>query len=418
MLKKVSLDQKVRAKDFLKFAPMAQQQRILEYVQALKGKKIVHVNATGQGGGVAEILQSFIPYLNAFGLRAEWYAIDADQPGKRFFEITDKIRNGLQGQAVEIKKEEWDVYENANREITKELESIACDILVVHDWQPAYAGFYLARSTPKVFVSHADTSSAYKPVADQIMEAMRGYDAMIFSNKDFVYPEFAEKTNIHVIAPAIDPLSLKQSTVPQKDARAYLVPFGVPGTGRFIVQVSRFDNWKNPQGVVEAFRIVQESHADVYLALVGIEEAQDNPDSKKVYEEVKGMVGDNPHISLFFSAKGIPHIAEFTMMAQNAADIVVQNSIKEGFGLTVTEAMWKEKPVVGGPASGVRLQITHGKNGFIAENTKDLAMYMDFLLSHPKERARVGKAAKESVRKRFLMPRFVLDHLKVYKELI
>ena len=163
---------------------------------------------------------------------------------------------------------------------------------------------------------------------------------------------------------------------------------------------------------------MQESHADVYLALVGIEEAQDNPDSKKVYEEVKGMVGDNPHISLFFSAKGIPHIAEFTMMAQNAADIVVQNSIKEGFGLTVTEAMWKEKPVVGGPASGVRLQITHGKNGFIAENTKDLAMYMDFLLSHPKERARVGKAAKESVRKRFLMPRFVLDHLKVYKELI
>ena len=416
MIKKVHVKKELKAQSFLRFMTLSQRKQIKNLALNLKGKRVVHVNATAKGGGVAEILQSLIPYSEALGVESDWYAIDEKAP-RKFFIITDKIRSGLQGKSIDIKPQEWSLYAGVNKEIASRLERIQCEILVIHDWQPAFAGFYLQRDIPKIFVSHADTSSAFRPVANGILQAMKAYRFTIFSNKDFV-DEGLKKNQIKIIAPAIDPLSLKQKIVSQKKAREYLARFGIPRKGQLVLQVSRFDIWKNPMGVLEAFRLIQKEYKYVHLALVGIEEAQDNPDSKRVYQEVKKAVGKDSNISLFFDPKGVPDIPKFTMMAQNAADIIVQNSVKEGFGLTVTEAMWKEKPVIGGPASGIQRQITDKKNGYIANNSQELANRIDYLFSNPDVGKKLGRTAKESVRNNFLMPRLVLDYVNVYNKLI
>ncbi|HEX9722091.1 MAG TPA: glycosyltransferase [Candidatus Paceibacterota bacterium] len=420
MLKEVILASKVQAKDFLKFAPAAQKSELLRLGKVLRGKKIVHVNAVAQGGGVAELLTSVIPYMRALGIDASWYAIDAKKAGKAFFAFTNNVHNALQGSTIPFSKDDWKRYEEVNKEIAQDLGNIEYDILVMHDPQPLAALRFIQNKKPAVCVIHIDTSASNTAAWKKIQPFAQRYNRILFSNKDFVNPKLATE-KLRVFPPAIDPLAYKQKIVSRKKAREYLANYGISKTGPLLAQVSRFDVWKNPHGVVEAFWLLEKKYPKAQLLLVGFQEARDNPQAEKVYMDIRAMAGKDPGIFLFFDPRkigGAKNIQEFTVMAQNAADIVIQNSVKEGFGLTVTEAMWKGKPVIGGSASGIRLQIAHNKNGFIAENTKDLAMYMDFLLSHPKERARAGKAAKESVRKRFLMPRFVLNHLKVYKELV
>ena len=180
------------------------------------------------------------------------------------------------------------------------------------------------------------------------------------------------------------------------------------------MQVSRFDVWKNPLGVVNAFAIVQKKYPEARLVMLGFNEASDNPLSAGVYNKVAALAKKNKGIFLFFNPMKLD-VLKFTAMAQNAADVVVQNSVKEGFGLTVAEAMWKGKAVVGGPASGIQRQISNGKNGFIARGPEELAKKIIFLLGHSESRKKIGKAARQSVLKKFLFPRFVLDHLKLYK---
>src|SRR3989344_5043725 len=232
--------------EIFRFVPSPQRKKLEKLAEKLVGKRIVHLNATAQGGGVAEILRSLIPYSNAFGVRSEWYAIDGTV-GNRFFVITDKIRDGLQGRELKIELEEWTHYASVNKMITEELEQLSCDVLVVHDWQPAYAGFYFKNGPPKIFVSHADTSHAYHFVADPIIQAMKAYQRIVFSNKQFVYPRIGNQRNIRVIAPAIDPLVKKQTLLMKGEARKQLAEFGVFLDGPLIVQVSRFDRWKNPE---------------------------------------------------------------------------------------------------------------------------------------------------------------------------
>lgn len=420
MLKEVVIEQKVNKQDFLKFAPAAQKSELLYLGKVLRGKKIVHVNAVSKGGGVAELLKSLIPYMQALDIDASWYAIDAKKAGKSFFAFTNNVHNALQGTTIDFSKEDWANYERVNKDIAKDLDTLDYDVLVVHDPQPLAAITFIQNKKSAVCVIHIDTSTPDTDEWKHVEKFAKQYQRILFSNLNFVNKSLP-KEKVVVFPPAIDSLAYKQKIVSQKKAREYLANYGISKTGPLLVQVSRFDVWKNPHGVVEAFWLLEKKYSKAQLLLVGFQEARDNPQAEKVYMDIRAMAGKDPRIFLFFDPRkigGAKNIQEFTVMAQNAADIVIQNSVKEGFGLTVTEAMWKGKPVIGGAASGIRLQITHNKNGFIAENTKDLAMYMDFLLSHPKEMARLGKAAKESVRKKFLMPRFVLDHLKVYKELI
>lgn len=417
MMRKVLTSRRVRRSDIARFLDGEQQRALAGLSKALQGKKVVHANATAKGGGVAEMLQSFVPYLNAYGLRGQWYAIRAEEAGKRFFFVTDKMRYALHGQATEISEAEWRLYESVNRRIAADLDEIDCDVLVIHDWQLLFSALHFQKRKPQIYVSHPDTSAASQPLWKRLAPAMEAFRFVMFSNKAFVRDSIAQE-KVKIIAPVIDPLALKQKIVSPAAARQYLARFGIPETGSLIVQVSRFDPMKNPWGVIEAFMLVRKKYPQCHLALVGLEEASDNPAARELYEGIKAAVGQDSHISLFFDADAIKNIAEFTMMAQNAADVIVQNSTREGFGLVVTEAMWKKKPVVGGPAEGIKRQIQNGKNGYIAKNSRELARHIDYLLSHGAERKRIGKAARESVRKNFLMPRLLLDHLMVYNKVI
>jgi len=412
-LKKVIFQEQINPADFLKFLSSRKKKELLNQTSHLQGKRVVHINATTAGGGVAEILKSLIPYLRALGIESDWYAIDP-KVGANFFVITNKIHDALQGAPVEITDREWIEYEETNKLIAVELDKIDCDILAINDPQPLLAGCYSRCSKHKIYFSHIDTSAVFKPVWEKLLPSIISYHRIVFSNINFVNGSLP-RYKIKIFTPAIDPLAPKQKIVSKKKARQYLKNHGgIPLGASLIAQISRFDVWKNPLGVIQAFRMVQKSYPKARLALVGFNEAKDNPSAVVVYKDIAARVGKSREIFLFFDPKN-KNISEFTTMAQNGADIIVNNSVKEGFGLVVAEAMWKQKPVIGGPASGIRKQICDGKNGFIVKSAEELAQRIIFLLKNPKKRNELGKAARKTVFKNFLFPRLVSDHLKLYR---
>ncbi|MDP3948812.1 MAG: glycosyltransferase [bacterium] len=412
-LEKVILSKQVRRADFLRFMPARQKKELLKQASCLRGKRVVHVNAVADGGGVAEILTSLIPYLRSLGVESDWYFINPNV-GKNFFEITNKIHNALQGAQVKISGQEWTEYERVSRRVAAELDKIDCDVLAVNDPQVLLAGHYAHLNKYKIYFSHIDTSSVFKPVWKKLLPAVASYHRIVFSNRDFVNGNLPGR-KVKVFTPAIDPLAPKQKIVPKKEARLYLKKHGgVPQNCPLVAQISRFDIWKNPMGVIQSFRIVQNTYPGAKLALVGFNTANDNPAASVVYKDIAAVAGKSRDIFLFFNPKG-KDVLEFTFMAQNGADVIVQNSTKEGFGLVVTEAMWKRQPVLGGPASGIRKQIRNGKNGFLVKSPEEMAQRIIFLLSHPAKRNLMGRLARKTVLENFLFPRLVSDHLKLYR---
>lgn len=412
-LKKVIISKQVRRADFLRFVPVRQKKELLKQASYLRGKRVVHISAVADGGGVAEILTSLVPYLRSLGVESDWYFINP-AGGKTFFEVTNKIHNALQGAPIRIRRREWMLYERISKRIAVEMDAIDCDILAVNDPQLLWAGQYAHINKHKIYFSHIDTSSVFKPVWKKLFPAAKSYHRIVFSNRDFVNGSLP-RNKVKIFTPAIDPLAPKQEIIPQKKARAYLQRYaGIPAHVPLIVQVSRFDVWKNPIGVIQAFRIVQNTYPDARLVLVGFNTAKDNPAAKVVYKDIAAVAGKSSDIFLFFNPKG-KDVLEFTVMAQNGADVIVQNSVKEGFGLVVTEAMWKRHAVIGGPASGIRKQIRNGKNGFIVESSEAMAQKIVFLFSHPRKEKLMGKSARKTVLEYFLFPRLVSDHLQLYR---
>lgn len=417
MLQRVVPSAHYRAADFLRYATSHQRRELLALAQQLRGKRIVHVNATSLGGGVAEIMQSFVPYLHALGIRCDWYVLNPRKVPKPFFAFTNRLHNALQGIPVKFSSADWSRYRRINTLIGEDLVGLKADIVVVNDPQPLLSGTLLPTDVKKIYISHIDTSASYQPTWKRVLPFTKVYDAIVFSNQRFVHHSI-QKKRLRIIPPAIDPLGLKQTIVSQKKAKSYLRRYGIPTGKPLVIQVSRFDVWKNPLGVIQAHHLVHQSRPDVHTIFVGLKEAKDNPEADHVYRDIVSVARAHQSIHLFFEPWGIKNIPEFTMMAQNAADIIVQNSIKEGFGLTVTEAMWKSKPVIGGPGSGIRKQIQSGKNGLIAKNPEELASDILNLLGNLKLRRRLGHAAHASVTKKYLMHRLVLDHLRLYSQVL
>jgi trehalose synthase len=367
----------------------------------LAGKRFLHVNSTKEGGGVAEILQRMVPLFVGMGIDAVWEVIQGDL---HFFEITKKIHNALQGMTEHITEAMWEHYYEVNKKNAETLK-LEGDAVLIHDPQPAPL-IDFKKSGHWIWRCHIDVSDPHKVIFDFLSFYARKYDSAVFS-----IPRFAKALGIEefIVPPSIDPVSEKNRELTEQEIDETLEKYGIGRDRPILLQVSRFDRFKDPTGVIEAYRMVKR-YNDCQLVLAG-SPATDDPEGEQVLNEVRDYAtGDRDiHILLLppFSDKDINAL-------QRVADVILQKSLKEGFGLTVSEAMWKGKPVVGGAAGGIPLQIIHGVNGFLVHSVEGAAFRIRELLNDPAMGQAMGETAREYVRNNFLITRQMRDYLSIW----
>lgn len=378
-----------------------------------QGLKVNMVNSTPRGGGVAEILKSLVPLMKGIGIRAKWYTIP---PREDFFKITKEIHNALQGKECDFPFWERVKYLQHIERSAFLMKDMKADIWVIHDPQPAGVILYLPKFHNSICHLHIDLTAPNKEAWEFISGFVGTYDKVIVSSKDFIQREIKNKTV--VISPAIDPLSRKNMPRGLKESKEILKNYGINVSDPLISQVSRFDPWKGFLELIDAYEIAKKKIPNLQMALVGFHLASDDPEAINVYKIVKERTKNDPNIFVFSDPEmlGSLKVNDFVGAVQTASDVILQNSKKEGFGLTVTEAMWKQKAVIGGNAGGIRLQIKNGENGFLVSTPRDCARRIVQLVKNPELAEKMGKAAKESVRKNFLMPRLLRDYLKIFGE--
>ena len=383
--------------------------------KSLAGKKVLHINSTEYGGGVAEVLSAQIPMLDSLGIEAHWGVIDGDE---RFFEITKSVHNGFQGN----KDLPWGPSDEVHymRTVEQNLASLpeGYDICVVHDPQPMAIPHLLGENRYKVakkwiWRCHIDCADPHPAIWTFIRQFLEPFDAMVFTMKQFVQPE-VPGDRVVISAPSIDPTSPKNSYLSDVTVNDICRQYQLDVRRPIMTQVSRFDPWKDPHGVIAAYRIVKEKFPEVQLLLAG-SLAHDDPEGLVLYEELVRERGDTGDVLILsnFQQVGNTTINAF----QRAADVVIQKSIREGFGLTVAEAAWKGKPVLGGRAGGITLQIEEGRTGFLIDSVEDCAERTIELLEDPERSRTMGEAAREFVRERFLTTRELGDWLKLFADL-
>lgn len=377
-------------------------QRLRRLAARLQGKRIVHVNSTRSGGGVAEILGWMVPLMNELGLHARWEVI-AGMP--EFYRVTKAFHNGLQGRPVALKRSDYDLHFEVNRANAEKL-NLEADIVFIHDPQP----IYLPRFTPKgkvgrwIWRCHIDASHPDRAVWKYLEAAIPDYEGTIFSMAAFTRPL---PCPMFIIPPAIDPLSDKNCPLPETERLETLNRLGIDPERPMLLQVSRFDRFKDPIGVIAAYRLLKPYHPDLQLVLAG-GGADDDPEGAEVLNEVHDRASGDPDLKVLL----LPPDAHRTINAlQRSAVIVIQKSIKEGFGLTVTEALWKGKPVVGGACGGITLQVHDYQTGFLVHSPAGAAYRIRYLLRYADKRHRMGRVAQDYVREHFLLTRNVRDYL-------
>ena len=381
-------------------------EEVRELAEPLKGMKVVHVSATAFGGGVSEILYTLVPLMRDVGLECEWQVIYGRE---EFFEATKMLHNALQGAENDLTPEQWDTWWRYNEMNARELPE-GWDICLVHDHQPA-ALFALAPEKARGWIwrCHLDLSTPNPTTLEQFLPQVQDYPESVFHMREFV-PE-GMHGHVNVVPPAIDPLAPKNMALSPDEASYVCDQLGID-TGRpLMCQVSRFDPWKDPLGVIDAYRIVKESHPGVQLALVG-SMASDDPQGWDFFNATLAHAGEDPdvHILSNFNNVGSVEVNAF----QTHSDVVIQKSIREGFGLTVSEAIWKARPVVAGNVGGIPLQIEDGVTGFLVSSVEQCAERTSQLLADPELGAALGRRGKEHVRKHFLMPRYLRDYLRIF----
>ncbi len=372
----------------------------------LTGVRVVHVNSTREGGGVAEILNWMVPLMNELGLDASWEVIEGTNS---FFGITKGIHNGLQGFPVILKKEDWEAYEEVNRRNLERLRPLleVADIVVIHDPQPAaLLGMMPNRRGKWIWRAHIDVSRPFRPVWQALRDYLPGYDASIFSLAQFAqllpHPQF-------IIPPSIDPLSEKNRDLMDLDLDAVAREYRIDRSRPVIVQVSRFDRFKDPLGVIQAYRLVRQV-LPIQLVLAG-GTATDDPEGKEILQEVLAAAEGDRDIHVLL----LPPDAHHTVNAlQRLADIILQKSTREGFGLTVTEGLWKGKPVIGGDVGGIRLQVISHYTGYLVNSPEGAAHRIRFLLHHRDKYEEMGRTAREFVRENFLLNRHLREYLTLF----
>jgi trehalose synthase len=375
--------------------------QLFRLAEGLRELRFVHVNSTRTGGGVAEILTQMVPLFNSLGLETRWEVMEGTPD---FYDFTKRMHNGLQGQRVPFTGKDIASYRTTNT-YNRKLLDLEAEVIIIHDPQPA--PLIEGRRAGQVWIwrCHIDLSNPIRPIWRVLREWVVRYDGSIFSLPSFVQrlpiPQF-------MIPPSIDPLSDKNCELPAEEVEETLYSLGVPRDKPLLLQVSRFDRFKDPLGVIRAYLMVKKN-IDCRLVLAG-GPATDDPEGEAVLAEVMDRAAGDPDIHVLLLP---PDSNRIINALQRAADIILQKSIKEGFGLTVAEAMWKGKPVVGGAAGGIALQIRDGHNGFLVHSVEGAAYRVRYLLHRPELRRRMGEVAREHVRQHFLLTRNLRDYLSL-----
>jgi len=381
-------------------------EQLRRMARPLKGSSVVHVNSTRVGGGVAEILSWLTPLMNDLGIVTRWEVVQGDP---EFFKVTKAFHNGLQGDPVRVSDALLDHYRAVNASNAGTLHDALqdADFVLVHDPQPAaLIDHFPERRGRWVWRCHIDVSRPSRPIWKFLRAIVSRYDASVSSMPQFAQPLGHPQ---YIIAPSIDPLSEKNMDLGAAEVAREAARFGIDPERPLVLQVSRFDRFKDPLGVVRSFRMVR-PHFPVQLALAG-GTADDDPEGAAVLADVMELVGDDPDVHVL----ALPADAHRTINAlQRRADLVLQKSLREGFGLTVTEAMWKGKPVIGGDTGGIRLQVVNFHTGFLVKTPEGAAFRMRYLLNRPDSMAALGERARRHVRENFLLTRQLREYLTLF----
>lgn len=382
-------------------APMGDLQLIKRLGEKLSGKSFLHVNSTRQGGGVAEILQRMLPIIQSLGIEARWDVIEGDP---RFFDITKKTHNALQGNPEKFTEDMWAYHLEVNERNAPKMD-LEADAVMIHDPQPAPLIRH-RKGGHWVWRCHIDVSNPQKDAFEAIRQYAEKYDSAIFS-----VAKFAKSMPLDefIIPPSIDPVSEKNRELEPEEIEETLTKFDIPGDRPMLLQVSRFDRFKDPIGVIEAYKMVKR-YNDCILVLAG-SPATDDPEGAEVLREVEEAAEGDPDVFVLL----LPPFSDKDINAlQRAATVILQKSLREGFGLTVSEAMWKGKPTIGGAVGGIPLQIMHGSGGFLVHSVEGAAYRIRQIFNNPAMAREMGENAREFIRANFLITRQIRDYLSVW----
>jgi trehalose synthase len=408
MLQPVSVAQK-HLSDYASIVGRAMVDEIRERAAPLAGKRVLHVSATAFGGGVAEILYTLVPLMIDVGLHCEWQVIYGRE---EFFNATKLMHNALQGNPQDLDSEQWETWRHFNQINAQQL-SEDWDVCIIHDPQPAgLASLVPDKARHWVWRCHIDLSTPNQDTLAGLVPYLDPYEAAVFHMPEYVPPGIDGRA--HIVPPAIDPLAPKNMAFSPEDAVYICQQFGIDVDRPLMCQVSRFDPWKDPLGVIDAYRLVKAEMPEVQLALVG-SMASDDPEGWDYFNATVAHAGGDPDIHILNNLNNVGAIEVNAF--QSHCDVVIQKSTREGFGLTVTEAIWKARPFVGGAVGGIPLQVVDGETGFLVSSVEECGARALEILSDPGLGRRLGLAGKESARQRFLTPRLLRDWLRLFESL-
>jgi trehalose synthase len=410
MLQEVSLGHKSLA-DYTHIAGKETIERIRELAEPMKGHRVLHVSATAFGGGVSEILYTIVPLMRDIGLDAHWHVIFGKE---EFFNATKLLHNSLQGAEETLSDEQWEIFDEINAINAEGLQG-EWDTVIVHDPQP----IGLRRGANEkgrnwIWRCHIDLSEPNPAPIARLLPMIEEYDASVWHMPAYVPKDVAAKDGVRIIPPAIDPLSPKNMAFSPDDAAFVARQFGIDVDRPLLTQVSRFDPWKDPMGVIDAYRIVHEQVPDVQLALVG-SMATDDPEGWDFFQHTFEYAEGDEDIKILNNLNNVGAIEVNAFQSQS--DVCIQKSIREGFGLTVTEALWKGRPTIGGNVGGIPLQIVDGESGYLVDSAEQCAQRCLEILADPELGKRLGRAGKEHARREFLSPRLLRDWVELLAEL-
>jgi trehalose synthase len=397
--------------DYATIATRGLMDQIRSLAKPLAGKRVVHLSATAFGGGVAEINYTLVPLMQDAGLEVEWRII---RGAEEFYNVTKTIHNALQGNPQGLDDEQCDIFRRYQELNAEEFDG-EYDFVVIHDPQPVGIVDHFPTSRARwIWRGHIDFSTPNESVFDFVLPSIGKYDAAIFHMREYV-PKADGLPACYIWPPAIDPLAPKNMALSSEDAAYIVDQFGIDVERPLLTQVSRFDPWKDPLGVIDAYRLVKERFGDVQLALVG-SMAHDDPEGWDYYNQTVEYAEGDPDVYILSNLNNVGSVEVNAFQVHSAA--VIQKSIREGFGLTVTEALWKTRPTVAGRAGGIVAQIQDGETGWLVGSPAECADACIEILRDPREARQRALRGKEYVRRHFLTPRLLRDWLALFNQLL